>query len=48
MTIEQAAMTNLVLRCEDGAVEIDNFQFTEEKPLLLESTALSASQAAVY
>ena len=47
MTVEQAAMTNLVLRCEDGAVEIDNFRFKEEKPRLLESTALS-SQQSVY
>ena len=47
MTVEKAAMTNLVLRCEDGAVEIDHFQFKEEKPRLLESMDLS-SQQAVY
>lgn len=47
MSVEKAAMTNLVLRCEDGAVEIDNFQFKEEKPRLLESMDLS-SQQAVY
>lgn len=47
MAVEQAAMTNLVLRCEDGAVEIDNFQFKEEKPRLLESMDIS-SQHAVY
>lgn len=47
MTIEHAAMTNLVLRCEDGAVEIDHFQFKEEKPRLLGSTELSA-RPAVY
>ena len=45
MTIEKAAMTNLVLRCEDGAVEIDNFKFTEEKPELLEVVELSAEQS---
>lgn len=47
MTVEQAAMTNLVLRCEDGAVEIDNFTFKEEKPLLLDSMTLP-TQGAVY
>ena len=47
MTVEKAAMTNLVLRCEDGTVEIDNFRFKEEKPELLERVDLS-SQPVVY
>ena len=41
MAVEKAAMTNLVLRCEDGAVEIDDFRFKEEKPRLLERTILT-------
>ena len=44
MTVEKAAMTNLVLRCEDGAVEIDNFKFTEEKPAILDCREISAEQ----
>lgn len=50
MTVDSAAMTNLVLRCEDGAVEIDNFRFLEEKQITLESKALSipASDQGVY
>lgn len=50
MTAESAAMTNLVLRCEDGAVEIDNFKFIEEKQVTLESKALSipASNQGIY
>lgn len=31
MTDSQGAMTNLVLRCEDGGVDIDNFRFSVAK-----------------
>ena len=45
MTIERAAMTNLVIRCEEGAVEIDNFKFTEEKPEVSEAIVLSDKES---
>lgn len=50
MTIQQAAMTNLVLRCEDGAFEVDNFTFSvKEVPMLdRKEVILQDGEMAVY
>ncbi len=50
MTAENAAMTYLVLRCEDGAVEIDNFEFNVQGNNLINTSALNiqGNQQAIY
>ncbi len=53
MESNNAAMTYLVLRCEDGAIDIDNFKFTKQDPAMPEvenSTLLEipADKQAVY
>ncbi len=50
MTAEEAAMTYLVLRCEDGAVEIDNFEFDIQGNNLINTSALNiqSNQQAIY
>ena len=50
MVVQSGAMTNLVLRCEDGAVEIDNFKFTAVNSQVLQTTDLAIADGtqAVY
>ncbi len=50
MTAEQAAMTYLVLRCEDGAAEIDNFTFKTRTSEAISTTALNIADGkqAIY
>ena len=50
MTAENAAMTYLVLRCEDGAVSVDNFAFKTKANEAISTTALnlSGNNQAIY
>ncbi len=40
MAVQNASMTNLVLRCEDGAVSVDNFKFTAKENQSLYTSVL--------
>ena len=52
MTVQSAAMTYLVIRCEDGAFEVDNFAFSVRESSLSEisktSIHISSGKQAIY
>ena len=43
MTAQNAAMTNLVFRCEDGEYQVDNFSFAVEETPVLDQTKIDLS-----